>query len=377
MNTPVYRPIHETLPGFNRQHGGAAVAVILCGGAGRHWRAEMVGRDRLAPAPDPLIVLAALYLAGTGLTLAMPRLLPFRFIPHIFVLGIGAALLLGAPSRRRLALLGVVLFAEAGWVANTLIRPAPVDELTEPDQAITEFLAAAPDDARSLAPYKNLPQAAVVERGLRTADGYDPFSLVAYADLVSGRWVDYSGYAVAVPPMQASKDAETTAQIQPDQAGSCSMRYIIPNTVPASRHAGAASGRARVYERGWVGALGGARRRASPRNAWTPGEIDPPPQRWSAPLPFEAGGSRRRCVPQATNNTEDFTVRAEDAGLLVRSEAWAPGWRATVDGHAAGVLRVDCALQGIWLGAGDHTVRFDYLPQGYRAGRWISLGTAC
>ncbi len=37
------------------------------------------------------------------------------------------------------------------------------------------------------------------------------------------------------------------------------------------------------------------------------------------------------------------------------------------------MLRVDCTLQGVWLNAGEHNVRFEYLPQGYAIGRWIAL----
>jgi uncharacterized membrane protein YfhO len=75
-------------------------------------------------------------------------------------------------------------------------------------------------------------------------------------------------------------------------------------------------------------------------------------------------------------NTESFTVAADTPGLLVRSETWAPGWQVRVDGQPAALLRVDCALQGVALPAGQHQVDFEYAPAGWVIGRWLSLGTA-
>jgi uncharacterized membrane protein YfhO len=75
-------------------------------------------------------------------------------------------------------------------------------------------------------------------------------------------------------------------------------------------------------------------------------------------------------------NNEIFHVMVSDSStLLIRSENWAPGWHARVDGQPEGVLRVDCVLQGVWLQTGDHSVEFDYQPFGYLLGAWISIGT--
>jgi uncharacterized membrane protein YfhO len=71
-----------------------------------------------------------------------------------------------------------------------------------------------------------------------------------------------------------------------------------------------------------------------------------------------------------------FAVEVLDApALLIRSESWAPGWHASVDGQDKEVLRVDCALQGVWLEPGEHTVVFRYQPFGYPLGAWVSAGT--
>lgn len=74
--------------------------------------------------------------------------------------------------------------------------------------------------------------------------------------------------------------------------------------------------------------------------------------------------------------SEIMLVALDRPGLLVRSETWAPGWRAWVDGKGVSVLRANCALQGVWVDRGEHEIRFEYLPSGYLVGRWLSLLTA-
>lgn len=59
-------------------------------------------------------------------------------------------------------------------------------------------------------------------------------------------------------------------------------------------------------------------------------------------------------------------------GLLVLSDQYYPGWRATVDGEAAEVVRADVALRGVCVPAGEHTVRFVYRPLSLYAGVAIS-----
>ncbi|MCU1281982.1 MAG: hypothetical protein JWM53_5528, partial [bacterium] len=51
---------------------------------------------------------------------------------------------------------------------------------------------------------------------------------------------------------------------------------------------------------------------------------------------------------------------AATAGVLVMSDAWYPGWRATVDGAPAPLLRADYAMRGVALPAGRHVVEFTF-----------------
>ncbi|HZQ78228.1 MAG TPA: YfhO family protein [Acidimicrobiia bacterium] len=72
----------------------------------------------------------------------------------------------------------------------------------------------------------------------------------------------------------------------------------------------------------------------------------------------------------------DVDVTADRPGIVVVSQAWFPGWRATVDGHSAPVVRVDGVVQGVPLGAGPHRVRLVYRAPGLRAGAAVTALTA-
>ncbi|HVQ54131.1 MAG TPA: YfhO family protein [Thermoanaerobaculia bacterium] len=61
-------------------------------------------------------------------------------------------------------------------------------------------------------------------------------------------------------------------------------------------------------------------------------------------------------------------------GILVLFDSWEAGWRATVDGAPAPVLRADAAFRGVRLTAGSHRVEFSYTPRGVREG--LGLGAA-
>ncbi len=62
--------------------------------------------------------------------------------------------------------------------------------------------------------------------------------------------------------------------------------------------------------------------------------------------------------------------------LLVLTDAWHPGWRATVDGQPVDVLRVNLGLRGVALPPGPHQVAFEFIPPGLVTGSLASLATA-
>jgi uncharacterized membrane protein YfhO len=67
---------------------------------------------------------------------------------------------------------------------------------------------------------------------------------------------------------------------------------------------------------------------------------------------------------------EQVTVETESAtgGLLVLTDAYYPGWRATVDGEPAPLYQTDSLFRGVFVPPGRHEVRFEYESTAYRVG---------
>jgi Bacterial membrane protein YfhO len=76
----------------------------------------------------------------------------------------------------------------------------------------------------------------------------------------------------------------------------------------------------------------------------------------------------------AAYNADRVVVRTTSArnALLVLTDAYFPGWNATVDARAAPIHRVDYLLRGVSVPAGRHKVEFRYLPASWDAGRIVS-----
>jgi hypothetical protein len=71
-----------------------------------------------------------------------------------------------------------------------------------------------------------------------------------------------------------------------------------------------------------------------------------------------------------------FEVTAAQPALAVWTDAWAPGWEATVDGSPAPLVKVAGLFKGVAVSAGFHRVEFRYRPSGWRWGlRLALLGT--
>jgi uncharacterized membrane protein YfhO len=60
-------------------------------------------------------------------------------------------------------------------------------------------------------------------------------------------------------------------------------------------------------------------------------------------------------------------------GYLVLADAWAPGWRAAVDGAPALIERANLAVRAVRVPGGAHTVTFLYQPRWRVAGPALSL----
>ena len=60
-------------------------------------------------------------------------------------------------------------------------------------------------------------------------------------------------------------------------------------------------------------------------------------------------------------------------GIIVLADAFDSGWRLTVDGRPAPILRANLLMRAAAVGAGRHTLLYRYDPASVRIGAWISL----
>jgi hypothetical protein len=69
---------------------------------------------------------------------------------------------------------------------------------------------------------------------------------------------------------------------------------------------------------------------------------------------------------------ELIRLTASGPGFLLLTDAYYPGWTATVDGSPAPILRADIMFRAVELPAGTHTVEFRFEPLSVKIGLWIS-----
>jgi hypothetical protein len=75
-------------------------------------------------------------------------------------------------------------------------------------------------------------------------------------------------------------------------------------------------------------------------------------------------------------NRVNLQTHSSGNSILVLSENDYPGWRVYMDGQSADVLRVNYALRGVMVPAGEHQISFVYRPWSVMGGLLISLLTA-
>ncbi|HFC12446.1 MAG TPA: hypothetical protein ENJ56_06340, partial [Anaerolineae bacterium] len=69
----------------------------------------------------------------------------------------------------------------------------------------------------------------------------------------------------------------------------------------------------------------------------------------------------------------DLNVQMPQAGLLVLTEAFYPGWEVAVDGVSAEIEKVDGMFRGVFLPAGAHEVRFQFKPRSLQIGLAVTV----
>lgn len=85
-----------------------------------------------------------------------------------------------------------------------------------------------------------------------------------------------------------------------------------------------------------------------------------------AALPADSGGATT--IEVDTPERVVLRTRGDAAGVLVLTDAWYPGWQATLDGAPVPVLRANTAVRAVVVPAGEHVVEMRYRPGSLRLG---------
>ncbi|MDY6874891.1 MAG: YfhO family protein [Chloroflexota bacterium] len=90
---------------------------------------------------------------------------------------------------------------------------------------------------------------------------------------------------------------------------------------------------------------------------------------------YEEGGAGQGLARVAHYAPERVVVEvdAESPGYLVLTDAWYPGWEATVDGEVVEIQRADILFRAVAVDAGSQRIVFTFCPVSLRAGAAISL----
>ncbi len=65
----------------------------------------------------------------------------------------------------------------------------------------------------------------------------------------------------------------------------------------------------------------------------------------------------------------------EAPGFLVLSDAFSPGWQASLNGQTIDIHQVNGGVRGVFVPTGNHQLIFNYLPQSFVLGAKISLAS--
>ncbi len=80
-------------------------------------------------------------------------------------------------------------------------------------------------------------------------------------------------------------------------------------------------------------------------------------------------------ITQYATRTIGMKVSMATDGFVVLSEKFYPGWKASVDGHAAKIYKANHTLQAVFIPQGNHEIEFLFQPRQYWFGFWVTCGT--
>jgi hypothetical protein len=416
--TPVHRFFFHYVPLYGALRCPARALVMdlfalpILAAEGLAWLSARAGTRRAAG------IAVALACVAAGVTVAVVLSRAGRFTPPVaaaraafahlaLVAGGGGALvalLLGGVVPAPIAAAGLALVSLVDLVAVSrgLVQPKPADWAagTERFAAVDWLLAEHPTerfvpDARGPFRLHNLG----MTYGIEGAGGYESFSIWRYTNLL---YTINHGQPYPYAKLKQDLAAGDLERFDTPLVDLLNVRWFIGMRAPAPHwierfHPRPGDRPHAVHEPAWDPQLGvwenphvlprayvvhhatvvpdddaAARAlvRLDPRSDVILDAAPSPPPEGSGLEPARVTTlERKRVVLDADLAT---------AGVLVLSDAWYPGWRATVDGAPAPLLRADYALRAVALPPGHHVVEFTFRSRPAELGLALSaVGLLC
>ena len=248
----------------------------------------------------------------------------------------------------------LLLIVELCSIDIPLVESRPADRALGAGRSIAESLRRQ-DGGRVFSPSYAVPQEAAAEAGLELADGVHPLQLASYVEfMAAATGFAAESYSVTLPPFPFGDPADDWGpSLDADALGLLGIARIL-STYPID-----APGLS--PEAATEGILAYRNEAARPR-AWvetaTSGGTDVSPV---------------RSIERTPNWVE---VRARGPGNLVLSDPMYPGWRASLDGTDLPIEPYLTVLRSVSIPAGEHTVRFRFVPLSLVVGLAIALAAA-
>lgn len=279
-------------------------------------------------------------------------------LPIFVTLSLGWVLLRlrsGAGGRfLRFFLLFAVVFEL--WVVGGRLKPVPVDrDWVYPRNSVVDFLTKEPEPFRILSVQSPPREAEGIQKYILKSNLGIPYGLsdVGGQDSVlDGAYLYFAKTRLAGKPIGEARNVGILdfEDFDLDAASFLNVKYILASdSHPLSREGLdpvlTADGLT-VYEN----------KKALPRIFFTA-------KHWLVVEDWKPDEVRLR-------------LHNEEAGLLVYTDRFDPGWKAWDHGSPVKIEKVRGLFKGVFLEPGWHEIRFLYRPDAFYGGLWVSMGTA-
>jgi len=274
--------------------------------------------------------------------------------------------------------LGTFAFGYTGFAQPSDIYPRSLvfDSLANQDKSQFRIIdLAGPFPLNTHVPY-----------GLPAADGYE-VRLTQYQQLfVRGVIADADGISFAL---------DRVLQMQDRRLDMLNVKYLVIMASDASRMSASDrflpvfnNGAVAIFEnksvlpRAWIVPASGIEVLPgldSQLNWLTQPAFDPTSEvllsRTPAVIAAEERGLRTATVDIVKSGINEIALSTQTShpAMLIVSQTYYPGWKATIDGTETEIMAADMALTGVPIPPGSHLVRLVFQPASFRIGLWLTI----